>query len=482
MSRHLAFDLGAGSGRAILGDVTPSAFDIREIHRFTYAPSHHDGLLRWDIKRLFDGLRDAIDFIETTDADAGLSSVGVDSWGVDYGLLDDGGHLVESPVCYRDSRTDGVMEDVFSIVPRNEIFRRTGIQFIQLNTLYQLVAHVRAGLPREARKLLLIPDLCHNFLCGSASTEITNASTTQLLNTTSGRWDEELFSRLKLPLDIMPPVVPTGTPLGMLQPALRGGIEVPVVAPATHDTGSAVLGTPLRPGWAYISSGTWSLVGVERIVACTSDDALAANFTNEVGAFGRVRFLKNLMGLWLLESCRREWPSHSLDTLLAEASSLGPPQDVIFPDAARFFNPPSMTREITAALTERGRPAPATPAAFAKVILDSLALRYASVLDTIEYLTGESIAGVHIVGGGSLNAYLNQAAANATGRPVLAGPVEATAIGNVMAQAIAAGSLESIEDGRRALAGRLQLRQFDPQRSEAWGEARGRYAALEARG
>jgi rhamnulokinase len=475
MSRHLAFDLGAGSGRAILGDVTPSSFEIREIHRFNYAPRRVDGLLRWDIKRLFDGLRDAIDLIESSDAGAGLSSIGADSWGVDYGLLDEFDHLVETPVCYRDNRTDGVMEEVFGIVPREEIFRRTGIQFVQLNTLYQLVAHVRAGLPRETRKLLLIPDLCHNFLCGSACTEITNASTTQLLNTSTGRWDDELFERLGLPLDLMPPIVSTGTPLGMLKPALRGGVEVPIVAPATHDTGSAVLGTPLRSGWAYISSGTWSLVGVERTAACTSDAALAANFTNEAGAFGSVRFLKNVMGLWLLESCRREWPTHDLGRLLTEAASLGPPQDVIYPDASRFFNPASMTCAIAAALAERGRPSPATPAGFAKVILDSLALRYASVLDTIEQLTGQAVAGIHVVGGGSLNAYLNQATANASGRPVLAGPVEATAMGNVMAQAIAAGSLDSIEDGRRVLAGTLTLRQFDPQPSEAWAEARARF-------
>jgi rhamnulokinase len=486
---HLAIDLGAGSGRAIVGRVDASSLVLREAHRFAYAPRSCAGHLRWDFARLVEGVRDGIRRASSVARDLGgrLASVGVDSWGVDYGLLDEGGRLIEDPVCYRDGRTDGLVEAVCARLPHEEIFARTGIQFLALNTLFQLVAHVREGLPATAARLLMIPDLCHHALCGSLSGERTNASTTQLLNVRDGRWDPALFERLSLPLDLMPEVVPAGTDLGVLRPALQSETGVGalrVIAPATHDTGSAVAGTPLEAGWVYVSSGTWSLVGVERGAPLVDEAVAGANFTNEGGAFGTVRFLKNVMGLWMLESCRREWEAagraQDLEALLRGVEAVSGCAGFVYPDHPRFFNPSSMVAELRASLVETGQAAPDDPVRLAKVILDSLALRYASVIATIEALTGQSVPGVHVVGGGSQNAYLNQATADAAGRPVLAGPVEATATGNLLVQAIACGELRSLAEGRQLLRRSVEPRRFEPRQAGAWAEAAGRYREIEA--
>ena len=316
-SCHLAIDLGAGSGRAVLGRIGAGGLFLEEVHRFHYPPATSAGRLRWPFGTILDGLKEGLAAGQRAAAErrAAIETVGVDSWGVDYGLLDAGGRLLEDPVCYRDHRTDGAMERVLRKVPREEIFHRTGIQFLQFNTLFQLYVHVREGLPAGARRLLMIPDLCHHALCGSTSGEHTNASTTQLVDVRTGKWADDLFSRLALPREVMPEVVPPGTDLGELRPALQKELglgPLRVLAPATHDTGSAVAGTPLEPGWAYVSSGTWSLVGVERTSPLVSDAVARANFTNEGGAFGTVRFLKNVMGLWILDSCRHEWEEKGL--------------------------------------------------------------------------------------------------------------------------------------------------------------------------
>ncbi len=355
MSWHAAIDLGAGSGRALVGRVGADELHVEEVHRFHYAPRQAHGHLRWDIDRLFEGVRAGVLAAGARVAAEGasLASAAVDSWGVDYGLIDADGRLTEEPICYRDDRTDGVMERVFASVPREEIYRRTGIQFLQLNTLYQVAAHVREGMPRDAARLLLIPDLCHHLLCGSQVSERSDASTTQLLNVRTGDWDDELFSRLGLPRHLMPPVVATGSDLGPLDRVLSshaGLAGTRVLACPTHDTASAVAATPLDPGWAYISSGTWSLVGVERTSPMVTGEALAANFTNEAGAFGTIRFLKNVMGLWLLESCRREWEAAgrgvALADLLSGAASVSGFPGLVVPDDPRFFNPSSMVREV----------------------------------------------------------------------------------------------------------------------------------------
>lgn len=501
---HLAIDLGAGSGRAILGHVEPDGLTLREVHRFSYEPQLREGHLRkehlrWDMHRLRRALTESLGHAHraATSSGGALTSIGVDSWGVDYGLVDPGGCLVEDPICYRDARTSdpAVMADVFARVPREEIFQRTGIQFLPFNTLYQLAAHAREGIPARAARLLMMPDLCHQQLCGSHSGEFTNASTTQLLNLRTGQWDDELFARLALPRELMPELVQAGDTVGTLRPALQEeagigavarGDALRVIAPATHDTGSAIAGTPLAPGWAYISSGTWSLVGIELDAPLASPEVACANFTNEGGAFGTVRFLKNVMGLWILESCRREWDLVAVDELLARVAALDEFAGFIVPDDARFFNPASMTSALRESLRETGQRVPEAGdvVRLAKVVLDSLALRYASVLATIERLRGRALAGVHVIGGGSRNAYLNQATADATGRVVRTGPVEATAAGNVLVQAIACGEIASLAEARERLrAGGHVSGEFTPRRARAraWTEASARYAELEQR-
>jgi rhamnulokinase len=485
-SQHLAIDLGAGSGRGFLGCFEAGGFELKEVHRFRYEPRLRQGRLRWDAARLFAGLRASLREARTAAGGRPIRSVGVDSWAVDYGLIDAEGRLLEEPVCYRDPRTDGVMQEVFDRVPRSRIYARTGIQFLQLNTLYQLFAHVRDGLPPGAFRLLLIPDLCHHFLCGSRSSERTNASTTQLLDAVRGAWDAELFAPLGLPLELMPEVLPAGSTLGVLREELAAEVagEPPqVIAPATHDTASAVAGTPLSAGWAFVSSGTWSLVGVETDAPLLDEAAAAANLTNEAGAYGNVRLLKNVMGLWLLECARKEWEAEGrgleLPRLVAAAAEVRGFPGFVYPDAPRFFKPQSMLRELRAALQESGQTPHDDPVLMTRVILDSLALRYASVAETLERSTGRPIEGLHIVGGGSRNDYLNQATADAAGRPVQAGPEEATVCGNLLVQAIAAGALASLAEGRERLAAALPPRRYAPRRSAAWAEAARRYRELE---
>jgi rhamnulokinase len=479
-ARHVAIDLGAGSGRALLGGIDAAGFSLSEVHRFHYAPRRVDGRLRWDVARLIDGIHAGLRLAWAAAARAGepIASVGVDSWGVDYALLDERGLLVEEPICYRDDRTAGVMDRAFAAMSRDEIYARTGIQFLPFNTIYQLMAHVRDGVPGAARHLLLIPDFCHHHLCRSLLSERTNASTTQLLNARTGLWDDELFARFELPRGLMPGVVDAGTAIGTVRPELCAALDIApakVVAPGTHDTASAVAGTPLGPGWAYISSGTWSLVGVERQEPLLSVDASLAGLTNEAGVSGTVRLLTNVMGLWLLESCRREWEAEgrpqALSPLLSAVAQVEDVSGVVYPDDRRFLAPASMVRELRNALAESGQPNPDDPVMLAKVILDSLALRYAAVVATIERLAGRPIPGIHIVGGGSLNSYLNQATADASGRDVLAGPVEAAAIGNLLIQGLAAGSIGSLAEGRRLVAEAHPPVRFEPRDPQRWARA-----------
>jgi rhamnulokinase len=490
-SLYIAVDLGAGSGRVFLVGVAPGELRLEEVRRFKYPPREEGGHLRWLFGEILDeikaGLRGACE--RARNLERKVRSIGVDSWGVDYGLVDREGRLIENPVCYRDGRTRGVLEEVFEVVPRAELFAHTGIQFLELNTLYQLRAHAREGLPREAARLLLIPDLINFMLTGRAACEYTNATTTQLVGAQTGGWDVELIERLNLPGHLLVEIVPAGADLGPLAPVFDeelglGGVRV--VAPATHDTGSAVAGAPLKDGWAYISSGTWSLVGVERDRPLVSAEVARHNFTNEGGAFGTVRFLKNVMGLWVFESCRAEWAARGVgvgyDELLERVSHIEGHPGFIFPDDPRLFSPASMLDAIAAQLAETGQRVSVEDApALTKLILDSLAFRYASVLRTIESLTGKNIEGVQIVGGGSHNDYLNQATADATRRPVLAGPVEATVIGNALVQAVAAGRFASLAEARRHVSENVRLRSFEPRLTAEAEQAARRYAEVEAR-
>jgi len=490
---YLAIDLGAGSGRGFLACLEPARLILEEVRRFNYLPTQSNGHLRWDFQTIFNEVKAGLLEAGRLAREPGkpIRSIGVDSWGVDYGLIDAEGKLIEDPVCYRDPRTHDVMNEVFTKTPRKEIFQRTGIQSLEFNTLFQLYAHDKAGIPESATKLLMIPDLINLFLTGRAVTEYTNATTTQMLNAKTRNWDRELIERLGLPARLLQELVHAGTELGLMDPPLAHELNlqgVRVVAPATHDTASAVAGTPLEDGWAYISSGTWSLVGIERAEPLICEEVARQNLTNEGGVFGTTRFLKNVMGLWILESCRKEWVQQGLnldyDSLLTEVASIEGCGPVIFPDDQRFFNPPSMIDAIFEQLLEAGQcleRESMAPSAIAKTILDSLALRYASVLRTIESLTGRRIEGVHIVGGGSRNDYLNQATATATGLPVRAGPVEATVIGNVVVQAIAAGRFESLAEARKYVGEQERLKTYEPVPSQALADGARRYKETERR-
>ena len=305
---YIAVDLGAGSGRVFLAGLDTDAMLLEEVRRFYYPPAEADGHLRWDLTSIFDSIKDGLRLAgaHARELDREIQSIGVAGWGVDYGLIDAERRLVELPVCYRDERTRGIMDQVFARVSRAEIFERTGIQFMPFNTLFQLFAHQREGLPAKAQTLLLIPDLIAFFLTGKCVTEYTNATTTQMINARTRNWDNELLERLSLPLSLLPKIIPAGTTVGPIRADLDIDVNAPVVATATHDTGSAIAGAPLQDDWAYISSGTWSLVGIERSDVLINEEVARYNFTNEGGAFGTIRFLKNVMGLWILESCRKD--------------------------------------------------------------------------------------------------------------------------------------------------------------------------------
>jgi len=472
---HIAIDLGAGSGRVVLGHFGDEALIVRETHRFAHPMNRVEGHLRWDVPHILAEIKQGIARTASAARELGgaIASLGVDSWGVDYGLVDRSGRLLEAPICYRDERTRGRMDEVFGDVPRRELFERTGIQFMELNTLYQLVAHARGdGLPAGAHRLLLMADLVHAQLGGRRCCEYTLATTSQMVSAGTGDWDRDLLARLNLPAFLLPDIVRPGATLGTLAASIQAELGVPpisIVAPPAHDTASAVAGTPLEAGWAFLSSGTWSLLGVEIERPLISDAACDHNFTNEGGAGATIRLLKNVVGLWILESCRRQWSARgrALDyaALGRAMGELPGPVGLIDPDHPRFFNPPDMIAEVQASLRESGEPAADDEVTLSRVILDSLARKYRTVVAEIETVTGRQIEGVRIVGGGSQNDYLNQATADACGRPVVAGPVEATALGNLAVQAMAAGRFRSVADARAFVARHVPARRFTPRAS-----------------
>jgi rhamnulokinase len=487
-----AVDLGASGGRVLVGRLAGERLDLELVHRFAYAPRVKNGRLRWDITALFDGVRAGLRRGGARAAQWGTSiaSIGVDGWGVDYGWLDAHGDLCAEPVCYRDLRTRGALERLLARVPREEIFRRTGIQFLPINTLVQLCAEMELGeRPPRAERLLMVPDLVHHDLCGALSGEVTNASTTQMLAARTRTWDAELCAAASVPRAALPELVQPGTVLGTLRGELARVPELAgarIVAPATHDTASAVLGTPLEPGWAFVSSGTWSLVGVERDAPVLSADACAANLTSEAGVAGTTRVLKNVMGLWILEGCRAAWARAGAPLELArirdELAGTRPDGRCIDPDDLRFLDPPDMVVALRAFLRETGQRDAQDPLELAKIVLQSLALRYAEVARTLERFGGAPIVGLHVVGGGSRNDVLNQMAADASGLPVRAGPEEATAIGNLLVQALAAGALPDVASARRFVARALPARAFEPQHGAEWDRAAQTLRAITRRG
>ena len=481
-----AVDLGAESGRVILARFDGQQLSLEEVHRFPNRPVQLHGHRFWNMLGLWDeilaGLRKARQTAGT------LDSIGVDTWGVDYGLVDANGFLLGQPFQYRDHRTDGVMEQVFARVPRDVLYRRTGIQFMPINTLFQLYAHehMQPGELAHAHGLLLIPDLLHNWLCGSFSIERTNATTTQCWDPVAGAWVTDLLDRLDIPTAMLPPVVEAGTVLGEVLPEWRGDLGASqVVAPATHDTGSAIVAIPAQhaDGWGYISSGTWSLVGVELSRPVITQESLAANFTNEGGVFGTTRYLKNVMGLWLLQECQSRWnrDGHAIDydTLLADVDAVPAFAALLDPDDPRFLAPQDMPDAIDAYLLEHGQAPLVAPAAFARCIMESLVLRYSEVFQQVSQLTGAIINQVHVVGGGARNVRLNQWLADALGVPVIAGPFEATAQGNALMQLVGLGELRGLEEVR-AIARNTPTRVYSPRSAgrAAWDQAFQRFSVM----
>jgi rhamnulokinase len=485
MEHFLAFDLGAESGRAMLGALSGDRLTLEEVHRFPNTPVRVFSNLYWDTLRLWheigQGLRAA-----GRERRIALRGIGVDAWGVDCALLGRDGALVDNPRHYRDSRNNGMMERVFEVVPREEVFTETGIQFMQINTLYQLYAMKLEGSPalRAAKTLLFMPDLFNYWLTGTARAELTIASTSQFYNPRERAWTRDLLDRLGLPSDILPEIVPPGTCLGHTAGALAETAavgEVPVYATACHDTASAIAAVPAAgAGWCYISSGTWSLMGAELEAPVVNSKSLALNMTNEMGVNGTTCLLKNIAGLWLVQECRRAWSldgqEFGYDELAGMAAGARPFSAVIDPDA--FLEPGDMPSKIAAQCHFTKQAAPANPAEYVRTILESLALRYRQVLASLETLTGRKIETIHIVGGGSRNRLLNQLAADCTSRSVVAGPAEATAVGNLLVQAIAAGIIENLAQARQWVKNSFSVEVFEPRSSAGWDEAYERFQSI----
>jgi rhamnulokinase len=478
-----AIDLGASSGRVLVAQVGDGRLELREVNRFPNVPVRVAGVLQWDILALYRGV---LEGLRAAGREVGrLDSVGIDSWAVDYGLIDASGALLANPVHYRDERTAGVMERVFQTVPAAELYQTTGIQFLPINTVYQLVGALATPVMAVAKTVLLIPDLVSFWLTGDIGAESTNASTTQLLDVTTGQWATDVMNRLGIDRQLFPPLRHPGAPAGQLrsdvlaETGLVGPVAVTTVG--SHDTASAVVGVPaVAPNFGYISCGTWSLVGLELDQPVLTEAARSANFTNEAGVDGTTRFLRNVMGLWLLQECVRTWNSlglpADLETLLVEAGRVPPFTAVINPDDPVFLPPGDMPARIANACEQRGQTPPQSQAQTVRCILDSLALAYRSAIRDAQGLSGHPVEVLHIVGGGSRNALLCQLTADACAVPVVAGPVEAAAIGNVLVQARSLGAVEgALRDLRQLVCDTTELRRYEPQGSDAaWAAAAAR--------
>jgi rhamnulokinase len=475
----LAADLGAESGRVVLGRFEGERMSLEEVHRFPNMPVRLPDGLHWDALRILGEIKDGI---AKAAKDGGrIESLGVDAWGVDFGLLDRDGCLISNPYHYRDPRTEGMQERAFGRMPQEEIYETTGIQFLPINTLYQLLAIEDSPLLQAARTLLLIPDLIGYWLTGEKACEFTAASTTQLCDARSGGWSSGLLKGMRLPDRIFCEIIPPGTRLGHLLPGVAeetGAKEgLPVTAVASHDTASAVVAVPAgSENFAYISSGTWSLVGVELPKPAIAPEGMRANFTNEGGFGGTTRFLKNVMGLWLLQECRRTWARggheysyEELARLAEEAPAAGP---LVDPDHPMFLSSGDMSARIRRFCGATGQERPDEPGAMTRCVLESLALKYRWVLEKTEEITGREVGVVHVVGGGVRNELLCQLTADATRRPVRTGPAEATALGNLMVQAYAAGRLSSLGEIRESVRRSVEVRDYEPRGGEdRWQEA-----------
>jgi rhamnulokinase len=478
VNAYAAVDLGASSGRVMVGRVGPDSLELAEAHRFPNRPVRTPEGLRWDVLTLYAGVLDGLRAAGPT-----LDSIGIDSWAVDYGLLDADGALLGNPVHYRDARTEGVAEKVWATVPASELYVSTGLQYAPFNTVYQLTAARDSAQLAHAERLLLIPDLLSYWLTGEQGTELTNASTTQLIDPRTRDWAYDIASRLGIDLGLFAPLRQPGDPAGVLrsevleETGLRG--PVPVTAVGSHDTASAVAAVPaVEERFAYICTGTWSLAGLELDAPVLSEASRAANFTNELGLDGTVRYLRNIMGLWLLQECVRAWGEPELGELLRAAARVPALRSVVDAGDAAFLAPGRMPERIADACRGSGQPVPKSRAEITRCILDSLALAHRRAVCDAQELAGHGVDVVHIVGGGTRNALLCQLTADACGLPVVAGPTEAAALGNVLVQARAHGLVGDLAGMRGLLARTQPSTRYEPQGDTArWRAAQARLAA-----
>ena len=485
MSKLLAFDLGAESGRALVGDFDGKRLALEELHRFANGPVQIFDRLYWDPLRLFGEMKQGLALF-AREHGKDLAAIGVDTWGVDFALLGPDDALLDNPRNYRDPRTDGMLAAAFSRMSREDIFAHTGVQFMKLNTLYQLLAMRDSPLLQTAQTFLMIADLFNFYFTGTKVCEFSNATTTQFYDPRKSAWSTELLQGLGLPTHFLPEIVQPGTQVGTLLPSIvaeTGLNSVPVIAPATHDTGSAVAAVPAETSdYAYISSGTWSLMGVELDEPLVSDQALRYNFTNEGGVGPSYRFLKNIMGLWLVQECRRTWEregrAFSYEQLTAMAHDAMPFVALIEPDDERFLTPGDMPARIRSYCEETGQPVPADEGQIIRTILESLALKYRYVLQSLETVLDRRLECIHIVGGGIQNRLLCQFTASAAARPAIAGPLEATGIGNLLLQLIGLGQLASLTEARQVVRHSFDPQIYEPEQTAEWDAAYDRFRPL----
>jgi rhamnulokinase len=478
----LAIDLGAGSGRVVAGIWDGNRVRIDELNRFPNDPVKTPNSGHWDLDQLFGHVKKGVSLAINKFGDS-VVSAGVDTWGVDYGLLDSQGKIIGAPFIYRDARTNGMQEKAFARMPREEIYRRTGIQFMFFNTLFQLLAE--ADLER-AERLLFMPDLLHYLLSGVAVNERTIAGTGQLLDPRTRDWEPEIIRTMKFPKRLFGRLIDAGTVLGPLLPAIAaetGARNLKIIAPAAHDTASAVIGVPAaEPEPVFLSSGTWSLMGRELTRPVISDESRAAAFSNEIGAFGTTRFLKNIAGMWLLQECKRAWDaagkSFTYADLEKEAEKSDPFAALIDPDAPDFQAPQSMPDAIAAVCRRTGQPVPQSPGAYARAIFESLALKYRLVAQSLARVTAKPIDKIYVVGGGCRNRLLNQFAADALNCTVVCEPVEATSVGNLIVQLHALGEIGSLSEGRDVVRRSFETKTYEPQNTRSWDDAAARFQKI----
>ena len=470
----LAIDLGDESGRVIAVHFDGSKLELEELHRFSNTPVKANGTLYWDILRLWHDIQTGIKKGEKFK----LASIGVDTWGVDFGLLDEQGRLIGNPVHYRDNRTENIMENLFNKVPQKEIFEQTGIQFLPFNTIYQFCSMVEnnANELKIADTFLTIPDLINYWLTGKKYCEFSNATTTQLYNPRTKNWAYDLIDALNIPKNIFPEVVQPGSSIGEYG-------DIPVIASACHDTGSAVAAVPASEGnFAYISSGTWSLVGIEVSDPVISDKALQSNVTNEGGVNNTFRLLKNVMGLWIVQQCRKTWQKQGDDLSYAELTRMaGKAQalkSIINPNDGRFLGPGDHPKSVQDFCSEKDQHVPQSKGEIVRCVLESLACAYKEVIENIESVTDKKIEKIHIVGGGTQNTLLNQMTADVCNLPVITGPIEATVIGNALVQFISLGDIKDLKQGRELVGNLKEIKHYFPENRSAWEDAYSKYRKL----